>query len=174
VAATCAASRAPAAGSRALPGLSDIAAAITGHLRALGLAAEPLHFLNAADPIEARIAAFAAPGKRGIVVLPTAPNLLTRNRLVAAISAARLPASSPFRPYVDAGGLMSYGLEPLDLFRRAAGHVDRILRSEKPGDLPTRFELFVNRRAARAGRFRMTHRNRAPDGELVVQPWGPL
>jgi putative ABC transport system substrate-binding protein len=65
-----------------------------------------------------------------------------------------MPAIYPFRPFVDSGGLMSYGFEPLDLFRRSAAYVDRILRGENPGDLPvqlpTRFEFFINRRAARA------------------------
>jgi putative ABC transport system substrate-binding protein len=141
-------------GDATLPGLSDIAAVIEARLRGLGITAERLAFLHASDPIEARVAAFAEHGDGGVVVLPTAPNLLARGRLVTAIGAGRLPAIYPFRPYVDAGGLMSYGPEPLDLFRRAAGHVDRILRGENPGDLPvqlpTRFEFFINRRAARA------------------------
>jgi putative tryptophan/tyrosine transport system substrate-binding protein len=140
-------------GDARLPGLSDIAAVIEARARALGMAADRLAFLHASDPIEARIAAFARQGEGGVVVLPTAPNLLARGRLVAAIGAARLPAIYPFRPYVEAGGLMSYGPEPLDLFRRAAGHVDRILRGENPGDLPvqlpTRFEFFLNRSVAR-------------------------
>jgi putative ABC transport system substrate-binding protein len=141
-------------GDATLPGLSDIAAVIEARLRGLGITAERLAFLHASDPIEARVAAFAEHGDGGVVVLPTAPNLLARGPLVTAIGAGRLPAIYPFRPYVDAGGLMSYGPEPLDLFRRAAGHVDRILRGENPGDLPvqlpTRFEFFINRRAARA------------------------
>ncbi len=141
-------------GDASLPGLSDIAAFITERLDTLGIAGETLPFLHPSDPVEARIAAFAATDGKGLVVLPTAPNLLARDRLVTAITDARVPAIYPFRPYVDAGGLMSYGPEPLDLFRRAAGHVDRILRGEKPGNLPvqlpTRFEFFVSRRAARA------------------------
>lgn len=141
-------------GDATLPGLSDIAAVIAERARGAGIAARTIPFLHAAEPVEAHIAEAAAPGRCGVIVLPTAPNLLARGRLVAAIAAAGLPAIYPFRPYVEAGGLMSYGPEPLDLFRRAAGHVDRILRGENPGELPvqlpTRFEFFINRRAARA------------------------
>jgi putative ABC transport system substrate-binding protein len=104
--------------------------------------------------VEARLAAFAQGGGGGMIVLPTALNLLARARLIAAAEAAGMPAIYPFRPFVDSGGLMSYGFEPLDLFRRSAAYVDRILRGDNPGDLPvqlpTRFEFFINRRAARA------------------------
>jgi putative ABC transport system substrate-binding protein len=65
----------------------------------------------------------------------------------------RLPAIYPFKPYVRSGGLMSYGAEIADQFRRAASYVDRILRGEKPGDLPvqapTKFELAINLGAAK-------------------------
>jgi putative ABC transport system substrate-binding protein len=62
----------------------------------------------------------------------------------------RLPAIYPFRYFVAAGGLISYGYDPIDLFRRAASYVDRILKGEKPADLPgqapTKFELVINRK----------------------------
>lgn len=120
----------------------------------LGLSARNLSFRTPEDALEARLAEFAAEGAGGIIALPTALNLLARARLIAAVEALRLPAIYPFRPFVDSGGLMSYGFEPLDLFRRSAVYVDRILRGANPGDLPvqlpTRFEFFINRRAARA------------------------
>ena len=73
---------------------------------------------------------------------------------LALINAARLPAIYPEREYVDDGGLMAYGANVPDNFRRAADYVDRILRGEKPGDLPvqlpTKFEMVVNLKTAKA------------------------
>ena len=66
----------------------------------------------------------------------------------------RVPAVYPFRYFVQVGGLMSYGIDGVDIFRRAAQYVDRILRGEKPGDLPvqgpTKFELVINLKTAKA------------------------
>ena len=77
-----------------------------------------------------------------------------RKRLVDLVATNGLPAVYHVREYVDAGGLMSYGPNFADLFRRAATHVDKILRGAKPGDLPveqpTRFELVINLKTARA------------------------
>lgn len=145
-------------GDPGFPGFAGLAGHVMARAPAQGLVARDLAFRTPGDPLEARLEAFAAEGgpagAGGIIVLPTALNLLARARLIAAVEAAGLPAIYPFRPFVDSGGLMSYGFEPLDLFRRSAAYVDRILRGEKPGDLPvqlpTRFEFFINRRAARA------------------------
>ena len=77
-----------------------------------------------------------------------------RDRIVAFAAANRLPAIYPYRTFVDAGGLMSYGANVADLNRRAATYVDRILKGAKPADLPieqpTKFELVVNIKAAKA------------------------
>jgi ABC-type uncharacterized transport system substrate-binding protein len=66
----------------------------------------------------------------------------------------RLPAVYPLRVFVTDGGLMSYGPVTVDLYPRVAGYIDRILRGERPGDMPvqfpTRFELLVNRKTAKA------------------------
>ena len=68
--------------------------------------------------------------------------------------AAKLPGVFPERPFVDAGGLLSYGPDVLDVFGRAASYVDRILKGAKPGDLPfeqpTRFEFAINLKTAKA------------------------
>jgi putative tryptophan/tyrosine transport system substrate-binding protein len=58
-----------------------------------------------------------------------------------AAARVRLPAISPFRSFTFAGGLMPYGIEPADLYKRAAPYIDRILRGEKPGDLPVQLRV---------------------------------
>jgi putative ABC transport system substrate-binding protein len=77
-----------------------------------------------------------------------------RRRLVNLAAQNRLPATYPWRDFVDAGGLMSYGPNLVDVFRRAAYYVDRILKGSKPADLPieqpTKFELVINLKAAKA------------------------
>jgi putative ABC transport system substrate-binding protein len=77
-----------------------------------------------------------------------------RIRLVDLAAKNRLPAVYPQREFVDAGGLMAYGPNVADLFRRAATHVDKILKGAKPGDLPieqpTKYELVINLKTAKA------------------------
>jgi putative ABC transport system substrate-binding protein len=77
-----------------------------------------------------------------------------RRRLVDLAAKNRLPTVFPFRLYVDAGGLMAYGPDLADMFRRAATYVDKILKGTKPGDLPveqpTKFELVINIKTAKA------------------------
>jgi putative tryptophan/tyrosine transport system substrate-binding protein len=89
-----------------------------------------------------------------LTVLPSAMFFNERRRLVDLAAKNRLPAVYPGREFVDAGGLMAYGPNAADLFRRAATYVDRILKGAKPGDLPveqpTKFELVINLKAAKA------------------------
>jgi putative ABC transport system substrate-binding protein len=99
--------------------------------------------------------AFAAINKAAVqaLVVLTDPILFSqRKRTVDLASSHGLPAMYFFQGFVDDGGLMSYGPSDADLFRRAAGYVDRILKGAKPGDLPieqpTKFELFINLKAA--------------------------
>jgi putative ABC transport system substrate-binding protein len=77
-----------------------------------------------------------------------------RRRIAELAVSNRLPMMTPAREFTEAGGLLSYGTEYLDLFRRAATYIDRILKGARPGDLPveqpTKFELVVNLKAARA------------------------
>ena len=89
-----------------------------------------------------------------LTVLPSNMFFNERRRLVDLVAKSRLPAVYPWRDFVDAGGLMSYGLNVTDLFRRAATYVDRILKGAKPGDLPveqpTKFDLVINLKTAKA------------------------
>lgn len=132
-------------------------AAVTGALDLLaaraGVDVVRIGFRSPADDIEARLAAFADTPGGAFVAMPTALNLLMRDRLIAAAARHRIPAIYPFRPFAQSGGLMSYGFEPLDLFRRSAVYVNRILKGEQPGELPvqapTRFQLVLNLRTAK-------------------------
>jgi ABC-type uncharacterized transport system substrate-binding protein len=88
-----------------------------------------------------------------LIVFANAMFTIERRRLVDLAAKTRLPALYAFREYVDAGGLMAYGPNLADLYRRAATYVDKILKGAKPGDLPveqpTKFELVVNLKTAR-------------------------
>ncbi len=93
-------------------------------------------------------------GIEGVLNADTPLFVTHRARLVDAVAASRLPAIYPAQVYVEAGGLMSYGPNLPDLWRRAAAYVDKILKGAKPGDLPveqpTTFELVINNRTAKA------------------------
>jgi putative ABC transport system substrate-binding protein len=107
-----------------------------------------------AAEIEPAIEAFAREPNGGLIVVPS-PIVSARRELVTALAARhRLPAVYGYRSYVMSGGMVSYGADPADLFRRAAAYVDRILKGAKPADLPvqnpTKFELAVNLRTAKA------------------------
>ena len=92
------------------------------------------------------------PGRAGVMVLPNTFSEVHRDAIIDAIARHRLPAVYPGRIFITAGGLMSYGVDLTDLFWRAAGYVDRVLKGAKPADLPvqspTKFELVLNRKTA--------------------------
>ncbi len=121
--------------------------------RALGVQPQ---FIEAEGPDEfARAFSDMTSARAGaLTVLPSAMFLREHGRLVDLAAKNRLPAVYPQREFVDAGGLMSYGANQLDLFRRAATYVDKILKGAKPGDLPveqpTKFELVINLKTAKA------------------------
>jgi putative tryptophan/tyrosine transport system substrate-binding protein len=108
------------------------------------------------DPgaLEPAVADFARGGNGGLVVTGS-PFGATHPEVIAALAARyKLPAVYPFRHYVSAGGLASYGSDLASQFRAAAGYVDRILKGEKPADLPvqgpTNYELVINLKTAKA------------------------
>ena len=110
--------------------------------------------LRDVDAIERGIANFAGAPNGGLVVPPAALATTRRGVIIELAARYRLPAVYPLRIFVTDGGLASYGPVTTDLYPRVAGYIDRILKGEKPGDLPvqfpTGFELLVNRRTARA------------------------
>jgi putative ABC transport system substrate-binding protein len=84
----------------------------------------------------------------GLIVSPSPVNTVNRKRIISIVNERRVPAIFPFRFYVRDGALMAYGFNAADQFRRAAAYVDRILKGEKPGDLPVQgpvtFEFGIN------------------------------
>jgi putative tryptophan/tyrosine transport system substrate-binding protein len=111
----------------------------------------PIHGL--AD-IDRAVASLADRGNSGIFFLPDITTNALRDDVVALVARRRVPAIYSDSFFVKIGGLAFYGPDRTDLFRRSAGYVDRILRGEKPGDLPfqqpTKYELMINRTAAEA------------------------
>ena len=104
--------------------------------------------------IETVIAALGREPGSGLIVMPDLFMVVHRKPIIALADRYHLPAVYPFRYWVVDGGLLSYGIDVLDLFRRTASYVDRILRGEKPSDLPvqapTKFELVINLKTAKA------------------------
>jgi putative ABC transport system substrate-binding protein len=119
-----------------------------------GLTVTSIAFRHPGDDLGSAIAAFAKAPNGGLVVSPTAINNAERERIIALAARYSLPAVYPFAHFADAGGLLAYGFDPRDLFARSAAYVDRILRGERPGSLPvqapTKFEMIVNLKTARA------------------------
>jgi putative ABC transport system substrate-binding protein len=128
-------------------------AAMQGAAPSLGIELRPIGVRDAAE-IERAVAAFAQRPNSGLVVAPTGITILHRGLISTLATRHRLPAAYPFRYFVTSGGLLSYGPDLVDQFRRAAGYVDRILKGEKPADLPvqapTKYELVINLKTAKA------------------------
>jgi ABC-type uncharacterized transport system substrate-binding protein len=120
---------------------------------ALGMqpTAMPVHGI---DDLEPAVKSFTRDPNGGLVVLSDAFNVVNRKLIIGLASQYRLPAIYFFRFFVTDGGLVSYGVDRSDSFRRAAAYVDRILRGAKPADLPvegpTKFELVINLKTAKA------------------------
>ena len=128
-------------------------AAMQGVAPALGVELSPIA-VNDPGLIDRDIAEFAKGPNGGLTLAPTGRSVIHRDLIVALAAKHRLPAIYPYRYFVTAGGLMSYGPDEIEQYRQAAGYIDRILKGEKPADLPvqaaTRYELTVNLKTAKA------------------------
>jgi putative ABC transport system substrate-binding protein len=128
-------------------------AAIQAVAPSLGMEVNPIGVREPGD-IERAIAAFARTSNRGLIVTGSALAAVHHNLIVTLAARYQLPTVYFGRFFVAAGGLTSYGPDLLDQFRRAAAYVDRILKGEKPADLPvqapTKYELVINLKTAKA------------------------
>ena len=119
----------------------------------VGVEVSPINVRDAGE-IERAVAAFARSPNGGLIVTSGAGSVLHRELIIALAARYKLPAVYYRRYFVTSGGLISYGFDLVDQYRRAAGYVDRILKGEKPADLPvqtpTRYELVINLKTARA------------------------
>ena len=119
----------------------------------VGVEAIPINLGDTAE-LERELADFAQSGNGGLIITAGALSAVNRDLIITLAARHKLPAVFQERNYVAAGGLISYGPNFLDQFRRAAGYVDRILKGEKPADLPvqvpTRYELVINLKTVKA------------------------
>ena len=127
-------------------------AAIQTVASSLGMDTRPVDVREISE-IERVVATAARQPNTGLIVTASAPAQIHRDLLIALAAQHRLPAIYPYRFFAADGGLISYGVDQHDDFRRAAGYVDRILKGEKPADLPvqapTKFELVINLKTAK-------------------------
>jgi putative ABC transport system substrate-binding protein len=128
-------------------------AAIQSAAPGLGIEVSPVDARDAKE-IERAIIEFARRSNGGLIVTLSASAIGHRDLIVALAAGHKLSAVYPARFFATGGGLISYGPDPIDGYRRAAGYVDRILKGEKPADLPvqapTKLELTINLKTARA------------------------
>ena len=126
--------------------------AIQAVAQSLGVQASPVGVQDAGE-IERAITALARSQSAGIIVTPSASASTHRELIVALAARHKMPAIYYRRYFVDKGGLMSYGHDDLQQYRDAAGYIDRVLKGEKPGDLPvqapTEYELVINLKTAK-------------------------
>ena len=117
-----------------------------------GVEVIPVNMRDAAE-IERAVAAFARSSNSGLIVTAGAAAVVRRELIIALAAQHKLPAVYPSRDFVTSGGLVSYAADFIDQWRRAASYVDRILRGEKPADMPvqapTKYELVVNLKTAK-------------------------
>jgi putative ABC transport system substrate-binding protein len=110
--------------------------------------------MSDAGEIERAVTAFARAANGGVIVTGSTPAIVHRELITTLAARHRLPAVYAFRYFVTVGGLISYGPDSIDPFRRAAGYVDRVLKGENPADLPvqapTKYETVINLKTAKA------------------------
>ena len=119
----------------------------------LGVELRPVDVRDATE-IERAVTTFGRGSNGGLIVTGSASSTVHRGPIIRLAAYHRLPAVYPFRRFVADGGLISYGPDNIDQYRRAAGYIDRILKGEKPADLPvqapTKYELVINLQTAKA------------------------
>ena len=136
-----------------VPSGSGEFAAIQAVAQSLGVEVSPFSIRDTGD-MERVATAFPRSASGGLIVLPSASAWAHRDLIIALAAQHKFPAVYAYRVNVAAGGLISYGPDSVDQFRLAAGYVDRILKGEKPADLPvqapTSYELVINLKTAKA------------------------
>ena len=132
---------------------TSLFAAIQAVAPSLRVEVNPVNMRDAGE-IERAVAAFARSPNGGLIVTAGGPTALHRDLIITLAARHKLPAVYVERSFVAAGGLISYGPDFVDQYRQAAGYVDRILKGEKPADLPvqapTKYELVINLKTAKA------------------------
>jgi putative ABC transport system substrate-binding protein len=135
-----------------IPSVSQFAA-IQSVAPSLGVELTPMDTRNPGE-IERSLATFGREANSGLIVVTGTSAIIHRELIISLAARYRMPAVYPFRYYATDGGLCSYGPDQADAWRRAAGYVDRILKGEKPADLPvqapTKYELVINLKTAKA------------------------
>jgi putative ABC transport system substrate-binding protein len=135
------------------PTPDPILAAAERSARSLGLQLQTVEVRERSD-LENAVTTITRGGAEAFSVAGSGPSVFFSSRLAELALRARIPAAAPWRQFAEAGGLMSYGANVPEMFRRAAGQVDRILKGARPGDLPveqaSKFEMVVNVRTAKA------------------------
>jgi putative ABC transport system substrate-binding protein len=119
----------------------------------LGVELRPIDMRDAGD-IERAIVAFARVPNSGLIIVGSPSGVVHRNLIITLAARHQLPAVYPLSYFASSGGLMSYGPDSIEPYQRAAGYIDRILKGEKPADLPvqapTKYELTINLKTAKA------------------------
>jgi putative ABC transport system substrate-binding protein len=121
--------------------------------QSLGVELKPIDLAAGAGEIERAVSAFASSPNGGLIVVVSAASLVHRELIITLAARHRLPTVYAYRIFVTSGGLITYGPDIASQYRRAAGYVDRILKGEKPGDLPvqapTKYDLVINLKTAK-------------------------
>jgi len=119
----------------------------------LGIELRPIDLRDPGE-IERGVLAFAREPNSGLIIVGAPSGVVHRDLIIALAARHRLPAVYPYPAFAHSGGLISYGPDAVDQYRRAAGYVDRILKGAKPADLPvqapTKYELVINLKTAKA------------------------
>ena len=127
--------------------------AIQSVARSLGVEVSPVNIRDAGE-VDRDVAAFASRSNSGLIVTGSGAAIVHRKLIVTLAARHKLPAVYFHRDFVADGGLVSYGADPIDPHRRAATYVDRILKGEKPADLPvqgpTKYDTAINLKTAKA------------------------